>query len=213
MTPPESSPRRLGLLGGTFDPPHYGHLVAAQEAAWQLHLDGVLFLPARQNPLKRSQPSSSADDRCRMVSLAIGDNALFALSTMDIDRPGPSYTVELLRQLRQELGPEPELFFLIGADVLRDLPAWHQPGELLELVTALGVLSRPGWPPPDGSPVEQRLGAPSGRIVGLRMPGVAISSSDLRRRVRVGQPIRYLTPPAVEAYVAEQALYRYGGEE
>lgn len=206
--PPEPSPRRLGLLGGTFDPPHFGHLVAAQEAAWQLRLDRVLFLPAQQNPLKRTEPRSSADRRCHMVELAIRDNALFELSTMDIDRPAPSYTVDLLRQLRERLGPEPELFFLAGADVLRDLPAWHQPGELLALVAALAVLSRPGWPPPDGTLVEERLGVPRGRIVGLRMPGVAISSSDLRRRVRAGRPIRYLTPPAVAAYVAEQGLYR-----
>jgi len=199
---------RLGLLGGTFDPPHAGHLVAAQEAAWQLRLDRVLFLPARQNPLKQGEPMSSAEHRRRMVELAIDDNPLFRLSTADMDRPAPSYTVDLLRQLRQQLGPEAELFFLAGADILPELPSWHRPAEILRLVTAIAVLSRPGWPPPDGAPVADRLAAPRGRIVGLGMPGVDISSSDLRHRVRLGQPIRYLTPPAVEAYVMAQGLYR-----
>jgi nicotinate-nucleotide adenylyltransferase len=199
---------RLGLLGGTFDPPHYGHLVAAQEAAWQLRLERVLFLPARRNPLKAAGPTSTAADRCRMVELAIGDDPRFALSTADLERPGPSYTVDLLGRLRAELGAEAELFFLVGADVLAELPAWRQPGRLLELATGLVVLGRPGWPAPDPGEAEARLGAPPGRILGLAMPGVDVSSSELRRRARVGQPLRYLTPPAVERYIAEHGLYR-----
>src|SRR5207302_4924475 len=112
---------RLGLLGGTFDPPHYGHLVSAQEAAWQLRLDRVLFLPARQNPLKRGDSSAPAEARCEMVRLAIADNPLFELSRLDLDRPSPSYTADLLRAL---VAADRELFFLVGADILPELPRW-----------------------------------------------------------------------------------------
>src|SRR5947207_7426592 len=122
--------RRLGLLGGTFDPPHYGHLVAAQEVAWRLYLDRVLFLPARQNPLKKGERSSSAEDRCRMVQLAIQDNATFELSRLDLDRPPPSYTADLLRALHT---PEVELYFVVGADILPELPRWREPTEILRL--------------------------------------------------------------------------------
>ncbi len=208
MWTPDSADRRLGLLGGTFDPPHYGHLVAAQEAAWQLRLDRVLFIPARQNPLKRGDPSSSVDDRCRMVKLAIADDARFALSLADLERPGPSYTVDLLRQLRATLDPRVELYFLAGADVLQELPDWRQPRQMVELATAVVVLGRPGWPPPDGTSLEHRLGARPGSIRSLSMPGVDIASRALRERVRAGQPISYLTPPAVEAYIAAHDLYR-----
>jgi nicotinate-nucleotide adenylyltransferase len=198
---------RLGLLGGTFDPPHYGHLVAAQEAAWQLRLDRVLFIPARQNPLKLGDAASSIDDRCRMVELAIADDARFALSLADLDRPGPSYTVDLLRQLRATLDPSVELYFLAGADVLQELPDWHQPRQVVELATAVVVLGRPGWAPPDGTILERQLDARPGCIRGLSMPGVDISSRALRERVRTGQPISYLTPPAVEAYIVGHELY------
>ena len=208
MWTPRQGDGRLGLLGGTFDPPHYGHLVAAQEAAWQLRLDRVLFIPARQNPLKPGDLSSSVDDRCRMVELAIADDPRFALSLADLERPGPSYTVDLLRQLRATLDPSVELYFLAGADVLRELPDWRQPRQVVELATAVVVLGRPGWPPPDGASLERRLGARPGRIRGLPMPGVDIASRALRERVRTGQPISYLTPPAVEAYIAERDLYR-----
>jgi nicotinate-nucleotide adenylyltransferase len=109
--------RRLGLLGGTFDPPHYGHLVAAEEAAHQLRLERVLFLPARLNPLKQGDPVSPSEDRCRMVELAIADNPLLELSVADLERPGPSYTVDLLRALRLEYGPDTAFFFLAGAEI------------------------------------------------------------------------------------------------
>ena len=118
---------RLGLLGGTFDPPHYGHLVSAQEAAWQLRLDRVLFLPARQNPLKRDESSTPADARCEMVRLAIEDNSLFELSRLDLDRPPPSYTADLLRALCNE---DREVFFLVGADI-EILETGIRPGEKL----------------------------------------------------------------------------------
>jgi nicotinate-nucleotide adenylyltransferase len=194
---------RLGLLGGTFDPPHYGHLVAAQEAAWQLHLDKVLFVPAKQNPLKRGEPSSPAEVRCEMVRRAIADNPLFELSTSDLDRPPPSYTVDLLRTLQH---PEHELFWLIGADILPELPRWYQPWEMLKLAR-LVVVNRPESPVPDIAALDQSLPGARERVDLVFIPGVAISARYLRARVAAGQPIRYLTPPNVEQFIVEQRLY------
>jgi nicotinate-nucleotide adenylyltransferase len=196
---------RLGLLGGTFDPPHYGHLVAAQEAAYQLNLGRVLFLPARQNPLKRGEEVSSADDRCHMVELAIAGNPMFELSRADLDRPSPSYTVDLLRGLRATW-PRAELFFLVGADIVPELPRWHAPSELLELATLVAI-NRPGAPVPSVAALEQALPAATGRVVLLEVPGMAISATELRARVQLGRPIRYLAPPAVETYIREHGLY------
>jgi len=194
---------RLGLLGGTFDPPHYGHLLAAQEALWQLRLERVLFLPARQNPLKRGEPTSDTETRCAMVACAIADNPRFELSRLDLDRPGPSFTVDLLRALH---APDRELYFLAGADILAELPRWHAPREVLELAI-LVVANRPGAPEPDLDALGQRLPGSTPRVRLLQIPGVDISSSDLRARVKAGRPIRYLTPPSVERFIAENKLY------
>jgi nicotinate-nucleotide adenylyltransferase len=199
---------RLGLLGGTFDPPHYGHLLAAQEAACQLQLERVLFLPARQNPLKQGAPSSAAQHRCEMVTRAIADNPRFELSTLDLDRSPPSYTVDLLRALKSDAAaPDRELFFLVGADILPELPRWRSPSELLQLAR-LVVVNRPGWPPPDLAALEHALPAAQARVVLLEIPGVDISARALRARVGAGQSIRYLTPPAVEGYIHAAGLYR-----
>jgi nicotinate-nucleotide adenylyltransferase len=193
---------RLGLLGGTIDPPHYGHLIAAQEVAWRLGLDRVLFLPARQNPLKRGEPSSAAEDRCEMVRLAIADNPVLELSRLDLDRPPPSYTADLLRLLHT---PDNELFFLVGADILPELPRWREPDEILRLAR-LAVVNRPGARQPDLHALEP---ATRERVDVVRVPGVAIAARDLRERVRNQEPIRYLTPPAVERYILEHSLYRH----
>jgi nicotinate-nucleotide adenylyltransferase len=194
---------RLGLLGGTFDPPHYGHLVAAQEVAWRLQLDRVLFLPARQNPLKRDEPSSSAEDRCEMVRLAIANNPLLELSRLDLDRPPPSYTVDLLKVLHT---PDNELFFVVGADILPELPRWRAPDEILRLAR-LSVVNRPGAPAPDLDALDTLQPGARERVDVVQIPGVAIASRELRERVRSRQPIRYLTPPAVERYIHERGLY------
>jgi nicotinate-nucleotide adenylyltransferase len=199
---------RLGLLGGTFDPPHYGHLLAAQEAACQLGLERVLFLPARQNPLKQGALSSEAHHRCEMVALAIDDNPLFELSRLDLDRSPPSYTVDLLRALKSDAAaPDRELFFLVGADILPELPRWRLPDEILQLAH-LVVLNRPGSPQPDLVALEHSLPAARDRVVVLQIPGVDISARALRARVRDGQSIRYLTPPSVERYIHASGLYR-----
>lgn len=167
----------------------------------------MLLLPAGQNPLKQGEPISAAEHRARMVELAIGDNRLFACSRRDLDRPPPSYTVDLLRLLKEELPAGAELSFLVGADVLHELPAWHQPQEVARLAR-LVVAGRPGWPTPTLEALEQALPATArGRVTVVRMPGVDISSTDIRARARAGQPVRYLLPPAVEQYAREQRLY------
>ncbi len=196
--------RRLGLLGGTFDPPHYGHLVAAQEVAWQLELDKVLFLPARQNPLKRDEPGSSAEDRAEMVRLAIEGNTVFELSRLDLDRPPPSYTADLLKVLS---APDRELYFLLGADILPELPRWRDPGEILRLAH-LAVVTRPGAPAPDLRQLEMLAPGGASRATLVEIPGLSIASRVLRERVRRGTPLRYLTPPTVEGYIAARGLYR-----
>jgi nicotinate-nucleotide adenylyltransferase len=198
---------RLGLLGGTFDPPHYGHLLAAQEVAWRLGLGSVLFLPARQNPLKRGAPSSEAEDRCAMVSRAIADNPRFALSRLDIDRPPPSYTVDLLQSLAGEPDSGTELFFLVGADILPELPKWRAPDEVLRLAK-LVVINRPGAAAPNLDELEVALPGARARTEVVRIPGVDISAAEIRARVRAEQSIRYLTPPAVEEYILARKLYR-----
>jgi nicotinate-nucleotide adenylyltransferase len=194
---------RIGLLGGTFDPPHCGHLVAAQEVAWRLRLDRVLFLPARQNPLKQDVGGSAAHDRCEMVRLAIANNAVFELSRLDLDRPPPSYTADLLKALEAS---DRELFFIIGADILPELPRWREPAEILRLAR-LAVVNRPGAPPPEREALEAFQSGAHNRLDVVDIPGVAISSRDLRHRVHSGLPIRYLIPAAVERYIVEHRLY------
>jgi nicotinate-nucleotide adenylyltransferase len=201
--------KRVGLLGGTFDPPHYGHLVAAQEVAWRLELDRVLFLPARQNPLKRGEPNSSAEERCEMVRLAIDGNPVFELSRLDLDRPPPSYTADLLRVLES---PECELFFVVGADLLPELRRWREPAEILRLAR-LAVVNRPGAPSPDLNRLEELAPGAGLRATLVEIPGIDIASREIRQRVRSGRPIRYLTPPAVERYIAERGLYRAAADE
>ena len=197
--------RRLGLLGGTFDPPHYGHLLAAQEAASQLELERVLFLPARQNPLKQGESITPAEDRWEMVTRAIADNPLFEASRLDMDRPPPSYTVDTLRALHAARGCE--LFFLVGADILPELGNWRSPKEILRLAR-LAAVNRPGSPPPDLEALEMALPGARDRIDVVSIPGVAISAREMRDRVQAGRSLRYLTPPAVERYIASRGLYR-----
>ena len=197
---------RLGLLGGTFDPPHYGHLLAAQEVAWQLDLERVLFLPARQNPLKPHGGASDARHRCEMVSLAVADNPRFEVSRLDLDRPPPSYTVDLLRVLHAR-APSHELYFVVGGDILPELRLWHAPREILSLAH-LVVVNRPGAPHPSVAPLEREFPEATRRVDLVHIPGVDISSTDLRRRANVGQPLRYLTPVSVEDYISRHGLYR-----
>ena len=198
--------RRLGVLGGTFDPIHLGHLVAAQEAWWQLGLDRVLFVPANVPPHKRGRRITAGAHRLRMVELAIAGKPQFAVSRLDLDRRGPSFTLDTLLLLRQEVGPEVELYFVEGADSLADILLWHEPQAILALCE-LAVVRRPGIAV-DMARLEAGLPGLAAKIHWVEMPWLGISSSDLRARVRQGKPISYLVPECVEAYVAELGLYR-----
>ena len=202
--------RRVGVLGGTFDPIHYGHLAAAEECRVALRLDVVLFMPAGQPPHKRGRHVSPVADRLRMVELAIGSNRHFALSRIDVDRAGPSYTVGALERVRRELGPEAQLWFVMGADSLADILTWREPARLLQLAR-LAVVNRPGAPDPAPERLEAELPGARARIDAVEIPDLAISATDLRRRVAEGRPIKYQIPEAVERYVEERGLYRPTG--
>jgi nicotinate-nucleotide adenylyltransferase len=195
---------RLGVIGGTFDPPHYGHLVLAENARVQLHLDYVLFAVAGQPPHKPGRPITPSHHRLAMVEAAIADNPACVLSRVDLDRPGPHYTVEMLALLRREY-PEAELFFLVGGDSLAQFLTWRDPAGIVRLAR-LAVMPRPGHEPALAS-LEQVLPGLRERLVWLDAPALDIAASDLRRRVREGLPIRYLVPPPVEAYIHEYRLY------
>jgi nicotinate-nucleotide adenylyltransferase len=198
--------RRLGILGGTFDPIHHGHLVAAQEAYHQLGLDLVLFVPAGNPPHKPAHPISAADHRLSMVELAIAGKPQFALSRVDVDRPGPCYTVDTLVLLRKEWGHGRTFFFIEGADSLAEITTWYRPDRLIEL-SELAVVQRPGAEL-DLERLEEELPGLGARLHWVHMPQLEISSSELRARVRDGRPISYLLPESVEAYLREQGLYR-----
>jgi nicotinate-nucleotide adenylyltransferase len=197
---------RLGLLGGTFDPPHYGHLIAAQEAAEQLRLEQVLFMPAAEPPHKQCEPITPLETRIRMVELAIAGNPCFALSLADAERPGPSYTADLLGQVQAEAGPDTELYFIVGTDSLRDLLTWREPARVLAQCT-LVVASRPGYEPLDPRALEASIPSAASRVRLLGIPGVHVSSTDLRARAAAGRSIRYLTPDPVRALIEMEGLY------
>ncbi len=196
--------RRIGVLGGTFDPPHYGHLAMAETARVQLALEKVLFVPAGQPPHKMDMVLSPARHRLAMVEAAIADNPAFAVSRADLDRPGPHYTVDLLRHLRRGY-PGADLYFLMGADSLAELLTWRDPAGILEQAR-LAVMPRTGYEP-DVEALTAALPALRERLIWLDIPFIEIAATDLRRRVRVGLPVRYLVPPAVEAYIRRERLY------
>jgi len=202
---------RLGILGGTFDPPHVGHLTLAEEARLALGLDQVLFVPAGAPWRKAERELSAREDRLAMVRLAVGDNPTFAVSTVEVNRAGPSYTADTMTELGDQFGRETELFFIMGADSLADFPHWHEPQRILELAR-LAVAERPE---PEDVALEEGLAedlarAMRERVVWLRMPLIAISASAVRERVRRGLSIRYWVPPAVEEYIQQHGLYVSG---
>lgn len=197
--------QRIGVFGGTFDPPHIGHLVVATELAWALDLDRLLFVPAGRPPHKNAAIVSDDADRLAMLELALADDPAFEVSTIDLDRPGPSFTADLLAMLVAELAPA-SLVFLMGEDSLRDLTGWERPHEIVALAE-IGVAARPGVDA-DLATIHAALPGSVGRISLVETTAVGISSSDLRRRVAAGAPIRHQVPLAVEAFIARRGLYR-----
>lgn len=196
---------RLGVFGGTFDPIHYGHLVAAEEVRYRLQLDKVLFVPAGVPPHKLDHDITPTRHRVAMLELALASNPGFALSRVDIDRHGPCYTVDTLALLHQEYGPGAELFFLMGMDSLADILTWKEPERLIRLARIV-VVGRPGFQA-DVDELDKVLPGAAERISIVDTPLMEVSSSDIRRRVREGAPIRYQVPDAVEAYIRAHRLY------
>lgn len=195
---------RIGILGGTFDPIHYGHLHAAAQAQVTQGLDRVLFVPANRSPLKPAAWAST-NHRAAMVDLAIADHASFALSPVDIERPPPSYAIDTVADLRQAQ-PDADFVFLIGADQLADLPQWRAPERILALAPIV-ALTRPGVAQANADILPHLSAAARDRITVQEIPAVDISASAIRERLAAGKLIRGLTPSAVVAYIERHELY------
>lgn len=199
--------RKVGILGGTFDPPHIGHLWLATLAADSLGLGHVLLMPAASPPHKGRRAISNAADRVMMTRLAISGDPGLDLSLVEMERPGPSYTVDSLAQLRAHLGPGVGLVLIMASDSFAEIESWREPDRLLELAE-WAVGPRPGTPLPDRRALRERFGAAAARIHLLDGPSLDVSSSDIRARVAAGRPIRYLVPRAVEELITVRGLYR-----
>jgi nicotinate-nucleotide adenylyltransferase len=211
LDPPASVvPGAVGILGGTFDPVHIGHLALADEAREALGLERVLFVPAAAPPHKLDRSITPVEHRLAMVELAIADDPAFGLSRVELERPGPSYTVDTLERLcadaeaaGQSLAPT----LILSVESFSELPTWHRYRRIAELAR-IAVAPRNGRPMPDEAWLEEHLGDLRARIVALDGPNLRISASEIRARVGVGRSVRYLLPLAVSAYMADHALYR-----
>jgi len=192
---------RIGIMGGTFDPIHMGHLVAAEGVRVELRLDRVVFVPAARPPHKQAAGISDGDRRLEMTRMATEDNPAFEVSDLELRRSGTSYTIDTVRQLRAGFGPGVDLFFLMGVDSLMEITTWKEYESLLEEMTVV-VFPRPGLDP---SSVD---GAVRDRVRFVSTCEVGLASSDIRERVRKSKSIRYLVHPAVEAFVQQEGLYR-----
>ena len=197
----------IGVLGGTFDPIHIGHLKVAEEVAARLELTRVLFIPAGQPWLKLNNAVSPVQPRLEMVRLAIADDPRFKLSTIEVERPGPTYSVDTIAQLQSQLGAGDEIFFVLGWDNLSQLPQWRQPQRLIEMCR-LAAVPRVDFPLPDLPSLEKALPGITERVILFDKPRIDINASVIRQRVASGLAIDELVPAAVEGYIREQGLYR-----
>jgi nicotinate-nucleotide adenylyltransferase len=194
------NPPRIGVMGGTFDPIHHGHLVAASEVAHFFALDEVIFVPTGQPWQKDGREVSAPEDRYLMTVIATASNPRFSVSRVDIDRPGPTYTIDTLRELRAARGPDAEFYFITGADALQQIMTWQDADELFKLAHFVGC-TRPG----------HRLtgaGLPDDKVSLIEIPALAISSTTCRQRVAAGVPIWYLVPDGIVQYISKRKLYR-----
>ena len=196
----------IGILGGTFDPVHLGHLKIAEEARLRLNLKKVLFIPTGQPWLKADQAISSAKHRLEMVHLATSSNHYFSVSTIETDRPGPSYSVDTIMILQQTLVDNAKLFFILGLDAFLELPQWKHPEQLIE-TCKLVVVTRPHCKQPDLTSLEKIVPNVQTHIVWLEIPPIEISSTDIRSRISSGRSLQQLVPPNVEAYIRGHQLY------
>ena len=196
----------IGVLGGTFDPIHNGHLVVAEEVRAQLKLSEVLFAPAGQPWLKPDSPIAAAEYRVQMVRLALAGKPYFKLSTLEIERGGPSYTVDTIAELQAQRGIGDELFFILGWENLVELPQWKEPARLVKMCRLVAV-PRPGYSVPDLKALEAAIPGLSQQVIVLDKPEIDISASAIRSRVARGLSIRHLVPEAVDRYIHQHGLY------
>jgi nicotinate-nucleotide adenylyltransferase len=197
--------KRIGVMGGTFDPVHHGHLVAASEVGHAFDLDEVVFVPTGQPWQKKNRKVSPSEDRYLMTVIATASNPRFSVSRVDIDRPGPTYTIDTLRELRAARGEQAEFYFITGADALSALMSWQDADELFKMAHFVGA-TRPGH-------VLSSNGLPRGDISLIEIPALSISSTECRDRVAAGEPIWYLVPDGVVQYIAKRGLYRGSGPD
>jgi len=198
---------KTGLLGGTFDPIHNGHLAIAEEARTYLNLTEVLFIPAGQPWMKSDQKISQADDRVAMISLAIEARPYFKLTMMEIQHPGPSYTVDTITELKAQSEEATDLYFIIGWDNLARIPQWKEPSKLIEMCFLVAV-PRPGYDRPDMKRLEAEIPGISKKVILMDKPRTDVSASDIRNRVAQGLSISRLMPEKVARYIKEHGLYR-----
>jgi nicotinate-nucleotide adenylyltransferase len=197
---------RIGIFGGTFDPPHIGHLILAEEAVWQLKLDHILWVLTPFPPHKMKQVISLLQDRMSMVLLAISGNHQFKFSRVDIDRPPPHYAVDTVSLIKQSSSND-EFYYLMGADSLNDLPTWHKPKEFISLCYGLAIMFRQGESI-NTKQLENSIPEISKKIVYLETPIIQISGSDIRKRVQAEMQFRYFVPDLVYQYIINHKLYQ-----
>ena len=202
----DTSVLRIGILGGTFDPIHFGHLAIAEAARDRLDLDRVILIPAGRPWLKSDQMVSAPGHRLAMARLAIEDRPGLEMSPIEVDRPGPTYTVDTLAELREVLGSGVELYLVLGMDSVRELRRWRYPERLFDLCTVVAV-SRPDSPDVSPAEIEDSFTAARGRIRMIRGPMLDVSATDIRLRVSEGRSISDSVPPSVERYIREHGLY------
>ena len=199
---------RVGIMGGTFDPIHYGHLVTAEAARINFGLDEVVFIPTGNPPHKKDYNVTPAEDRYLMTVLAINNNPYFKVSRIEIERPGYTYTVDTLKQLGEEYGPGTSLFFISGADAVFDILTWKDVDEVLNYCTFIAA-TRPRYPVKKLEEKLKEIKELYGKeVIPLQVPGMDISSTDIRNRVNKGLSIRYLLPEEVRKYIEKSGLYR-----
>jgi nicotinate-nucleotide adenylyltransferase len=198
---------KIGILGGTFDPPHNGHLAIADNALQKLALKKIIFIPSHRTPLKNRPDISPVEDRWKMLQAAIDGRPDLEISDIELYRPGPSYTIDTLKLLKSGLQPGDEVYFLMGWDSFNDLPRWKQAPELVKLCTIV-AFTRPNISEPDMGKLEKRIPGLFGRYILIDMPPVDISSTAIRERIEKGRSIKGLVPEAVEKYIFSHNLYK-----
>jgi len=200
------SMKKIGILGGTFDPIHIGHLTIADEVRKRLDLIEILFIPTGKPWQKADRQITPSEQRVDMVNLAIAGKKGFKLCRVEVDRPGATYTIDTLNQLKREYGPRTGLYFILGWDALLGAPSWKDPVKIIDLCNIVAV-PRPGIAPPEPAELERTIPGITGCLIMLDIPQTDISSSDIRQRIAAGQPFEHLVPPKVAEYIKKNRLY------